>query len=95
MRIESDNNKIKNIYDSQINRLSRKEETSPQELSQDRVEFSRNASKDSGLSSVKNSVAGEVERGTSPDKLRRLRSEIQSGSYRRSSSDIADAMLGE
>jgi anti-sigma28 factor (negative regulator of flagellin synthesis) len=94
MRIDP-NNKIENIYDTRLHNVSKKEESAAGELSRDRVELSGSAAKkdESAVSAMKNQIVSEVERGASPDKLRRLRSEIQNGTYQRDASDIAEIML--
>lgn len=65
-----------------------------EKLNQDRIEISPGADAYDELSSVKEKVIGEIEAGTSADKLRSLKAEIENGTYHISSEDIASAILG-
>lgn len=63
-------------------------------INEDRVEISETASKYNELSAAKDKIVKEVEASTSPDKLRSLKAQIESGTYHVSSEDIAGAILG-
>lgn len=63
------------------------------ELNKDRVEISKAASNYDELSSIKSKVVEEVEKGTSYDKIRKLKAEIENGTYYVNSQDIANSII--
>lgn len=63
------------------------------ELNKDRVEISKAASNYDELSSIKSKIVEGVEKGTSVDKIRKLKAEIENGTYFVSSQDIANSII--
>ena len=59
----------------------------------DRIEISDIGTKHSEIASMKSKIIYDVEKGASAEKLQRLKSEIENGTYHVSSDDIASAML--
>lgn len=59
----------------------------------DRVEISPTAKNFDELSSIKKAVVNDIEKGTSPDKLRSLKAQIENGTYHVSSQKIAGAIM--
>ena len=98
MRIDPKNN-LDGIYETNIKKsnssTSGNSVNKDTELNKDRVEISEEASNYDELSSVKSEVVSQVEKGTSADKLRKLKSEIENGTYYVSSNDIAGAILNQ
>ena len=95
MRIDL-NGKIDGIYQNNLSRLNQPKEDSEDRgntLKTDSVELSKSAQGKDELTLMKETIANELDRGTPPDKLRRLRSEIDNGTYRVSASDIAVGIL--
>jgi anti-sigma28 factor (negative regulator of flagellin synthesis) len=95
MRIDP-KNKIDGIYEANIKKNSSASDNSvkkDKELNKDRVEISKEASNYDELSNIKSEIVSKGEKGTSADKLRRLKAEIENGTYYVSSQDIADAII--
>jgi anti-sigma28 factor (negative regulator of flagellin synthesis) len=95
MRIDPEN-KIGGVYDASMRKTSQlqgNKENQTDGLKPDRVEISRMAKDE--LYGLKNQIVRDVEKGTSPDRLRRLKLMIDNGSYRVDSSSLAEAILGE
>lgn len=63
------------------------------EFNKDRVEISKSASNYDELSNIKSKVVENVEKGTSVDKIRNLKTEIENGTYYVSSQDIANSII--
>jgi len=96
MRIDP-NGKVDGLHDLHMRRTSQPQENSvgkSEELKQDRVEISPAAKRDD-LSAIRDEIVSEIEKGASPDRLRRLKAEIQSGKYDVDASDIADAIIDD
>lgn len=96
MRIDP-KNKVDGVYDALIRKSTTESGTvrqSQTDLKRDRVELSQNAETHDELKTAKEEVLRDVERGSSPDKLRRIKAQVESGSYSVSAEDIAEAMLG-
>ncbi len=96
MRIDP-KNKVDGVYDALIRKNTTESASvkhSESDLKRDRVELSQSAEGHDELKAAREEVLREVERGSSPDKLRGIKAKVDSGSYSVSSEDIADAMLG-
>lgn len=61
--------------------------------SKDKVEISDTGSKYSEISSLKSKVVNEIGKGASAEKIHKLKTAVENGTYHVSGSDIADAML--
>lgn len=59
----------------------------------DRIEISEKAAKFSEIQAMKTQLLKEVEKAPNPEKLYRLKEQIENGTYQVSSSAIADAIL--
>lgn len=84
------------IYETNINKnssTSGNKMNKESELNKDRVEISKAASNYDELSSIKSKVVEDVEKGTSVDKIRKLKTEIDNGTYFVGSQDIASAII--
>ncbi len=95
MRIDPKNN-VNGVYDTSFNKNSKVADNSVSKENKkniDRVEISPAASKYDQISSIKDKIISEVERGTSPEKLRQLKVQIENGTYHVSSEDIAKAIV--
>lgn len=86
---------LEGIYDSAANNnvTSNSQNEDIQIENKDRVDFSEASLNHSQLDDIKADATNEAEKGTDPDKLRRLKAELQNGTYTINSSDIANAML--
>jgi|GEM_PF-1346562 len=101
MRIDSKSN-VEGIYEKTMKKditiadSSNKGNSINEEkkTSQDRIEISRNGSSFDELSSIKEKAVADIEKSTSPDKLRQLKAAIENGTYYVSSEDIAGAIVG-
>lgn len=93
MRI--DPTKIDGIYEAQLKRGAGQVHTDSigSEIKEDRIELSKNAKEHDELRGLVSGIAGEIEKGASPDKLRALKKSISEGSYSVSSEEIAGAIL--
>ena len=97
MRIDA-NGKIDNIHPGGADRLPQSQEEGAgleDALKPDRVELSQSAQGKDELTLMKEKIIDELDRGTPPDKLRRLKAEIENGTYQVSASDIAESILGK
>ncbi len=95
MRIDSKSN-VDGIYEANLKKSSKVSEngmSKKDERNIDRVEISSAASSYDEISSIKNKIVDEVEKGTSPEKLRLLKDQIENGTYHISSKDIASALI--
>ena len=95
MRIDPKSN-IEGIYEANTKKnqsISENSTNKGNETNIDRVEISKTAESYDELSSVKEAVVNDVEKGASPDKLRSLKAQIENGTYYVSSEDIAGAVL--
>lgn len=98
MRVDSKGS-IEGIYEKTMKKdlsVSKKEIKNDKKqdlINQDRIDISENASSYDELSSVKDAVVKEVDKATSPDKLRQLKAAIENGTYHVSGEDIAGAIL--
>lgn len=94
MRIEP--KKLDGIFEANINKNSSASGSKVNKESgfnKDRVEISKEASKYDELSSIKTEVVNQVEKGTSVEKLRKLKAEIENGTYFVNSQDIANSII--
>lgn len=94
MRIDPKN--LSAAYEAQLKSnltSNSKEEIKSDKAMQDRVVLSDDYRKNSGIEGAKKKLIDEIEKGASPDKLFRLKNEIQSGTYNVSSEDIAQAII--
>jgi anti-sigma28 factor (negative regulator of flagellin synthesis) len=89
---------VDNIYESVIRKTASGNEEhmeidSQNPAAQDRVEISDKAASYDDLQAFREQVIGDVEKGTSADRLRQLKADIESGNYSVSGRDIAEAIL--
>lgn len=95
MRIDPKSN-IESIYEANTKKNSSALENNVNQedkLNKDRVEISKTARSFDELSPIKEKVVADVEKATSPDRLRELKAQIENGTYHVSSQDIAAAIL--
>ena len=95
MRIDPNN--LSGVYESQMKTGGSTvggEEIKENKMPKDRIELSSAYKKRSGINEIKSNVVSEIEKGASPEKLKMLKKQIQDGTYKVSSDDIAQAMLG-
>lgn len=59
----------------------------------DRIEISKAGAKYNEISALKSKLIGDIDKGSSTEKLQRLKFEINNGTYHISSDDIAGAMF--
>lgn len=64
-------------------------------MARDRVCLSEESMKYNELEGIRNAAAQKAEQNVSPEKLRRLKAAVESGTYRVSGEDIAAAMIDE
>lgn len=98
MRVDSKGN-IEGIYektmkkDLAVSENKLKNEKKEGVLDQDRIDISENAGRCDEFSSIRNKVVDDIEKATSPDKLRQIKAAIENGTYHVSGEDIAGAIL--
>ncbi len=92
MRIEP--GKIENVYEIQLkNDAGSSGENKGREIQKDRIELSSECKSYDEQTSVSKSITSEIESGAGTEKLRKLKAQIQSGTYNVSGEAIAEAML--
>jgi anti-sigma28 factor (negative regulator of flagellin synthesis) len=91
-----DLNKIENAYDTSLKtgegRTAVGSETG---YPKDRVCLSEQSERHGDFPDATAAAAGQVEQGTSPEKLRQLKAAIENGTYHVDGDSIADASLGK
>jgi flagellar biosynthesis anti-sigma factor FlgM len=91
-----DPTKVAGIYEANVSKnvsksnIDTKKETYG---SRDRIEISKTGAKYNEISALKSKIINEIDKGTSTEKIQRLKSEINNGTYQVSSNNIADAMI--
>lgn len=97
MRIES-KNQIESVYSSLIRKSSLQYKTpvgKENKLQQDRIEISSAAVNHDEVASLKQNIVNEVLKGASAEKMSKIKSEIENGTYYVDASEIAEAMLSK
>ncbi len=98
MRIDP-NNSIDQVYSSTMRPKAAGQEEQAQaveaqkNLPQDKVELSSKAAGYDPVEALKEEAVNDAEKGTRAERLRQLKTEIESGAYYVSGRDIADAIL--
>jgi len=95
MRIDPKSN-INGTYETNLNKnqdIAKNGSKKDKQTNIDRVELSSTAEKFDELSSIKKAVVNNIEKGTSPERLRSLKMQIENGTYHVSSHDIAGVII--
>ena len=85
--------KIAGLYESNSNKnMANNKIKNDMKHPNDRIEISDKGSMHKEIASLKSIVINEIDKGASAERIQRLKTEIENGTYNVSGIDIADAM---